>query len=111
MRRIRSVLLGLTILGLVSTGCVSYAPLLITASNLPGPGEPKGEMVEGRSCQAFLFAFLPLGKGNLAREALDNAKSAGRTERLTDVTVDRKGIVFFPIFAQSCTIVHGIPAK
>lgn len=92
-------------------GCTYYAPLEITASNQPGAVKSSGAVVEGTSCQGFLFMFIPLGKGNVAREALDEAKAAGGTNTLTDVTVDLRSLLFMPFYSQNCTIVHGVPSK
>ncbi|MFQ5416497.1 MAG: TRL domain-containing protein [Myxococcota bacterium] len=111
MRRIRWTFSWVAILALVAgSGCTVYAPLEITASNQPGAVKSNAAAVEGTSCQAYLFGIIPLGKGNLAREALDSAKAAGGTDTLTDVTVDVRGFVFIPFYGQSCTIVHGVPS-
>ena len=96
---------------LATAGCSYYRPIQILAANQPGAVKGSGRLVEGRSCQGRLLMIIPLGKGNLAREALDEAKAAAGTDTLTDVTVDGRDLIFLPFYMSSCTIVHGLASK
>jgi hypothetical protein len=95
---------------LLGIGCTAYYPVQIVSENRPGAVPQSGaRMVEGRSCQHFLF-WIRVNSGNTARQALDRAKEAAGTDTLTDVTVDSSRTSGL-IWSRNCTIVHAHPAR
>jgi hypothetical protein len=89
-------------------GCTYYAPVQIVASNRPVTDVSNVKpRVAGQNCQHYLFG-IPLGEGNTARLALDDAKRKAGTDVLTDITMDVKSFSII-IYGRACTIVQGAP--
>ena len=104
----RATLLSLAML--VATACNSYQPIQLVAETRPDSVAVRGAArVMGRSCQDKVL-WIPVNSGNTLRQALDAAKSAGKTAALTDVTADASRSPGF-FWTRHCTIVHGVPAR